>query len=114
MSAKQNPTPRPYILQPHRAGDIESFPGGKVSYLSPTPLPTGVTPLDFNQAIGAVNDTYLDFGGSKPTPFTWQVALGAPFIIFLMLVFLIPVLGGANVVYWKGYCPVLCRYCRAF
>jgi len=52
MSAKQHPTPRPDILQPHRAGDVESFPGGKVIYLSPVPLPTGVAPLDFNQAIG--------------------------------------------------------------
>ena len=94
MSAKQNPTPRPDILQPHRAGNIESFPGGKVIYLSPAPLPTGTPPLDFNQAIGEVNDAYLDFGGSLPTPFTWQVVLGGPFISFLMLAFLIPVLGG--------------------
>ncbi|MEL7893842.1 hypothetical protein [Vreelandella neptunia] len=114
MSAKQNPTPRPDMLQPQRAGDIASFPGGKVIYLSPVPLPTGAVPLDFNQAIGEVNDAYLDFGGSLPTPFTWQFTLGGPFISFLMFVFLIPVLGGANVVHWKGYCLVLCRDCRAF
>ncbi len=113
MSAKQSPTPRPDILQPHWAGDIESFPGGKVTYLSPAPLPTKSAPLDFNQAIGEVNDAYLDFGGSLPTPFTWQFTLGGPCISFLMFVFLI-VGGGANVVYRKGYCPILYRGCRAF
>lgn len=115
MNQKIPDSPRPDMLQPHRAGDVESFPGGKVIYLSPVPLPTGVAPLDFNQAIGEVNDAYLDFGGSLPTPFTWQFTLGGPFISFLMFVFLIPVLGGgANVVHWKGYCLVLCRDCRAF
>ncbi|MCW4150236.1 hypothetical protein OM427_11940 [Halomonas sp. 18H] len=97
MSAKQNPTPRPDMLQPHRAGDIESFPGGKVIYLSPTPLPTKSAPLDFNQAIGEVNDAYLDFGGSLPTPFTWQFTLGIPFIGFLMLAFLLPLIGGGAI-----------------
>lgn len=90
MSARQNSTPRPDILQPHRAGDIKSFPGGKVNYLSPTPLPTGTAPLDFNQAIGEVNDAYLDFRGSLPTPFTWQVVLGFPFISFLIMALVFP------------------------
>jgi hypothetical protein len=94
MSAKQNPTPRPDMLQPHRAGDIESFPGGKVIYLSPTPLPTKSAPLDFNQAIGEVNDAYLDFGGNLPTPFTWQVVLGVPFISSLWIVVLTPLVLG--------------------
>ncbi|EHJ91071.1 hypothetical protein [Vreelandella boliviensis] len=31
--------------------------------------------MDFNQEIGEVNDAYLDFGGSLPTPFTWQFTL---------------------------------------
>lgn len=91
MSAKQNPTPRPDILRSHRAGDTKSFPGGKVIYLSPTPLPTGTAPLDFNQAIGEVNDAYLDFGGSLPTPFTWQVVLGGPFISFLIMALIFPI-----------------------
>ncbi len=101
MSATQHPTPRPDILRPHRAGDIESFPGGKVIYISPTPLPTGAAPLDFNQAIGEVSDAYLDFGGSLPTPFTWQFTLGIPFIGFLMLAFLLPLIGGGNWNIWK-------------
>ncbi len=99
MSAKQPQTPRPDMAQPHRAGDIKPFPGGKVSYLSPGPLPTGAAPLDFNQAIGEVNDAYLDFGGSLPTPFTWQVTLGGPFISFLMFAFLLPLIGGAIGIY---------------
>ncbi|WP_447044378.1 hypothetical protein [Vreelandella sp. H-I2] len=108
MSQQAPDLPPPDILRPHQAGDVQFFPGGKVIYLSPTPLPTGIAPLDFNQAIGEVNDAYMDFGGSLPTPFTWQFTLGIPFIGFLMLAFLIPVLGGgANVVHWKGYCPIL-------
>ncbi|MDR5860437.1 hypothetical protein FZZ93_17315 [Halomonas eurihalina] len=94
MAANKPKTPRPDMAQPHRAGDIRSFPGGKVSYLSPVPLPTGSAPVDFNQAIGEMNDAYLDFGGSLPTPFTWQFTLGIPFIGFLMMAFLIPVMGG--------------------
>ncbi len=94
MSAKQRQTPRPDMAQPHRAGDMKPFPGGKVSYLSPAPLPTGAAPLDFNQAIDEVNDAYLDFGGSLPTPFTWQFTLGIPFIGFLMMIFLFPAIGG--------------------
>ncbi|MFJ5535730.1 hypothetical protein [Vreelandella titanicae] len=86
--------PQSDILQPHRAGDIESFPVGKVIYLSPAPLPTGAAPLDFNQAIGEVNDAYLDFGGSLPSPFTWQFTLGIPFISSLWVVVLTPLVLG--------------------
>lgn len=48
MNQREPDLPRPDILQPHRAGNIEPFPGGKVIYLSPAPLPTGTPPLDFN------------------------------------------------------------------
>ncbi|MDR5868716.1 hypothetical protein, partial [Halomonas koreensis] len=48
--------------------------------------------MDFNQAIGGVNDAYLDFGGSLPTPFTWQLTLGGPFTSFLMLALLMPLI----------------------
>ncbi|WP_246007509.1 hypothetical protein [Halomonas nitroreducens] len=94
MSNKEAQTPRPDMAQPHRAGDIEPFPSGQVSYLSPAPLPTGAAPLDFNQAIGEVNDAYLDFGGSLPTPFTWQFTLGIPFIGSLWIVVLTPLVLG--------------------
>ncbi len=94
MSAKEKQTPRPDMASPHRAGDIEPFPSGKVSYLSPAPLPTESTPVDFNQAIGEVNDTYLDFGGSLPTPFTWQFTLGGPFISSLWIIVLTPLVLG--------------------
>ncbi|MBB3232499.1 hypothetical protein [Halomonas stenophila] len=90
MAANKPQTPRPDMTQPQRAGDIESFPGGKVSYLSPAPLPTGSAPVDFNQAIGEVNDAYLDFGGSLPTPFTWQFTLGGPFTSFLIMSVIFP------------------------
>ncbi|RTR02051.1 hypothetical protein EKG36_12895 [Halomonas nitroreducens] len=73
---------------------MEPFPSGQVSYLSPAPLPTGAAPLDFNQAIGEVNDAYLDFGGSLPTPFTWQFTLGIPFIGSLWIVVLTPLVLG--------------------
>ncbi|RTQ99928.1 hypothetical protein [Halomonas nitroreducens] len=95
MMVKENQPPRPDMATPHRAGDSESFAGGKVSYLSPGPLPTGAAPVDFNQAIGEVNDVYLDLGGSLPTPFTWQLALGGPFTSFLIVAFLFPFFGAA-------------------
>ncbi|MEL7978730.1 hypothetical protein AAG584_01715 [Vreelandella titanicae] len=94
MSAKQNSALRPDMLQPHRAGDVKSFPGGKIIYLSPAPLPIESAPLDFNQAIGEVNDAYLDFGGSLPSPFTWQFTLGIPFISSLWVVVLTPLVLG--------------------
>ncbi|WP_152478329.1 hypothetical protein [Halomonas sp. THAF12] len=104
MTAKENQTPRPDMAQPHRAGDITPFPAGKIIYLSPMPLPTGAAPVDFNQAIGEVNDAYLDLGGSLPTPFTWQFTLGIPFISYLMLAFLVPLIGGGAVgLYGKSF-----------
>lgn len=53
--------------------------------------------MDFNQAIGEVNDTYLDFGGSLPTPFTWQFTLGTPFIGFLIMALVFPLFSAAMV-----------------
>lgn len=102
MTANKAQTPRPDMAQPHRAGDITPFPAGKVIYLSPVPLPTGAAPVDFNQAIGEVNDTYMDFGGSLPTPFTWQFTLGIPFISYLMMAFLMPLIIGAAVGVYGG------------
>lgn len=90
MTDNEIQTPRPDMAQSHRAGDVATFPGGKVSYLSPVPLPTGSAPVDFNQAVGEVNDTYLDFGGSLPTPFTWQFTLGGPFTTFLIMAIVFP------------------------
>ncbi len=94
MAAKAPQQARPDITQPHQAGDSETIPGGKITYLAPAPLPTGSLPVDFNQAIGEVNATYLDFGGSLPTPFTWQFTLGIPFISFLWFALLTPLVLG--------------------
>ena len=45
MSQKAPDLPRPAFFQPLRADDIESFPGGKVIYLSPILLPTKSAPF---------------------------------------------------------------------
>lgn len=42
MSQLAPDLPQPDATQPYEAGDIESFSGGKIIYLSPTPLPKSV------------------------------------------------------------------------
>ncbi len=80
----QTATPRG-LDQPHKAGDSQSFPGGRVSYLAPLPLPTGEPPHDYAHAIGEVNDTYLSFGTGLPPVFGWQLRLGGPFFAGIVL-----------------------------
>jgi hypothetical protein len=82
----------PQLQQPHKAGDIETFPGGQVSYLAPLPLPTGHPVQDYGHAVGEVNDTYLDFGVGLPHVFGWQMTIGMPFACWVMVVFLWPLL----------------------
>ncbi|MBN7822239.1 hypothetical protein [Bowmanella yangjiangensis] len=56
----------PGLDRPHKAGDSQGFPGGRVSYLAPLPLPTGEPPHDYAHAVGAVNDVYLSLGVGMP------------------------------------------------
>lgn len=76
----------------HRAGDVVGFPGGKVSYLAPLPLPTGQPAQDYAHAVGEVNDTYLDFGVGLPPVFGWQLTLGLPLGGWAMSAVLFPLL----------------------
>ncbi|EPC00868.1 hypothetical protein L861_05565 [Litchfieldella anticariensis FP35 = DSM 16096] len=82
--------PQPTPGQPHRAGDTERIGTSKVTYLAPLPLPTGLSPLspvDFSQVIGEMNDVYLDYGAGPPTVFGYQLAIWGPlFFIFFCLV----------------------------
>src|SRR5690606_16359863 len=75
-----------------KAGDVSTFSGGRVSYLSPLPLPTGLPARDYAHAVGEVNDTYMDFGTGLPNVFAWQATLGGPFTFWIMSVGLMPVL----------------------
>jgi hypothetical protein len=77
--------PKPY------AGMIESFPSGQVSYLAPFPLPTHMPAQDYGNAVGGVNDRFMDFGPGLPAVFGWQVIIGGPFAFFCMGAFLFPV-----------------------
>jgi hypothetical protein len=86
------PLPAPHIEQPHKAGDVEPFPSGKITYLSPLPLPTPMPP--YGPHIGELNDVYMDFGTGLPQIFSWQMTLGLPFSGAFMVAFLIPLLGG--------------------
>ena len=61
------------------AGLLEAFPTGQVTYLAPLPLPTDLPPQDYGQAVGEVNDIYLDLGVGLPSVFGWQMTLGGPF-----------------------------------
>ncbi|MEB0080355.1 hypothetical protein QN406_25345, partial [Pseudomonas sp. MH10out] len=52
--------PEPNLQHPKKAGDVEPFPSGRVTYLAPLPLPTQApTHCPY---VGELNDVYLDFG----------------------------------------------------
>ncbi|WP_445177947.1 hypothetical protein [Pseudomonas sp. McL0111] len=78
--------------QPRKAGDIEPFTGGKITYLAPLPLPTPMPP--YGPHIGELNDVYMDFGLGSPQVFMWQMTLGGPFTVAFMIAFLFPPLIG--------------------
>ena len=78
--------------QPPRAGRSEPFPSGRLSFLSPKPLPTGLPPVDHGHAVGEVNNSYLDFGAGATSVFGWQMTLGGPFGLFLLGAFGFPLI----------------------
>ncbi|WP_082934428.1 hypothetical protein [Pseudomonas sp. DR 5-09] len=80
------------VETPRTAGYIEPFPGGRVTYLAPLPLPTPLPP--FGPHIGELNDGYMDFGLGSPQVFMWQMTLGGPFSVACMIAFLFPLIGG--------------------
>ena len=82
------PVSAPQLQQPRKAGDIEPFPSGKMTYLAPLPLPTPMPP--YGPHIGELNDVYMDFGLGSPQVFSWQVILGGPLSGALMIAFLCP------------------------
>ncbi|MEB0097283.1 hypothetical protein [Pseudomonas sp. DC1.2] len=84
--------PAPHLEQSRKAGDIEPFPSGKITYLAPLPLPTPMPPS--GPHIGELNEVYMDFGLGSPEVFSWQVILGLPFSGAFMIAFLIPLFSG--------------------
>ena len=87
-----NPVPTPHLEQSHKAGDIEPFPSGKITYLAPLPLPTPLPPHGPN--IGELNEVYMDFGLGSPQVFMWQMTLGGPFSVTFSVIFLFPLFTG--------------------
>ena len=86
------PLGAPELQQPKKAGDIEPFPNGKMTYLAPLPLPTPMPP--YGPHIGEMNDVYMDFGLGSPQVFSWQVILGGTFSISFSVIFLFPLITG--------------------
>src|SRR5690242_9577859 len=82
----------PQVETPRKAGNVEPFPSGKVTYLSPIPLPTLTPP--YGPHIGELNDVCMDFGLGKPEVFMWQMTLGGPFSVSFSVAFLFPLVGG--------------------
>ncbi|WP_259698010.1 hypothetical protein [Pseudomonas frederiksbergensis] len=80
--------PLPHLEQQRKAGDVEPFPSGKITYLAPLPLPTPMPP--HGPHIGELNDVYMEFGLGWPQIFSWQVILGLPFSGTCMFIFLFP------------------------
>jgi len=85
-----SPMPAPQLKQSRKAGDVEPFPSGRITYLAPLPLPTALPP--HGPHIGELNEVFMDFGLGSPQVFMWQVTLGGPFSGTLMLAFLPPML----------------------
>ncbi|MHC8389248.1 hypothetical protein ACYZTM_14680 [Pseudomonas sp. MDT2-39-1] len=83
-----SPMPVPHLEQSRKAGDVEPFPSGKITYLAPLPLPTPLPP--HGPHIGELNEVYMDFGLGSPEVFSWQVILGGPFTLACMFAFLFP------------------------
>ncbi|QHD02056.1 hypothetical protein PspS04_17565 [Pseudomonas sp. S04] len=90
----------PSLEQPRKAGDIEPFPSGKITYLAPLPLPTPVPP--YGPHIGELNDVYMDFGLGSPQVFMWQMTLGGAFNVSFSVIFLFPLITGLLGVFF-GY-----------
>ncbi|MCE9662827.1 hypothetical protein LY622_05190 [Halomonas sp. M5N1S17] len=89
MRNKTPDLPQPELSQPHRAGDTQAIPGGRITYLAPLPLSTGQPPLDMSKAVSELNDTWLDFGGGWPNVFGWQMITAGwcGFLLLCVLVF---------------------------
>jgi hypothetical protein len=85
-------TGRPLLEQQAKAGEVEPFPSGSITYLAPLPLPTLIPP--YGPHIGDLNDRYLDFGFGSPQVFAWQVILGGPLSGAVMTAFLFPAIIG--------------------
>jgi len=76
------------LQHPKKAGDVEPFPSGRVTYLAPLPLPTqSPTHCPY---VGELNDVYLDFGLGSPKVFSWQYTFGIPFNAFILFTIFIP------------------------
>ena len=86
------PLSPPQLGQSRRAGDVEPFPSGKITYLAPLPLPTALPP--HGPHIGELNEVYMDFGLGSPQVFMWQMTLGGPFSGAFSIAFLFPLIGG--------------------
>jgi hypothetical protein len=86
------PVPTPHLEQSRKAGDVEPFPSGRITYLAPLPLPTPLPP--HGPHIGELNEVYMDFGLGSPQVFMWQMTLGGPFCITFSVIFLFPLFTG--------------------
>jgi hypothetical protein len=93
MTKSSSDAPPPLHREPY-AGMVENFPGGQVIYLAPGPLPTDMPAQDYGNAVGGVNDTYMDFGLGMPAVFGWQAGLGGSLSFFCMTAFLAPLIFG--------------------
>jgi hypothetical protein len=87
-----SPIAVPHLEQSRKAGDVEPFPCGKITYLAPLPLPTPLPP--HGPHIGELNEVYMDFGLGSPQVFMWQMTLGGPFSITFSVIFLFPLFTG--------------------
>ncbi|NUT75914.1 hypothetical protein HNO86_12760 [Pseudomonas sp. C1C7] len=67
---------------------MDSFSGGRITFMAPLPLPTLLPP--FGPHIGEFTDVHMDFGSGSPKVYFWQVTFGVPLAIACMFAFLLP------------------------
>ncbi|WP_298450325.1 hypothetical protein [uncultured Marinobacter sp.] len=77
---------------PPGVGRSETFPTGRLTFLSPKPLPTAAEPIDYGHVVTDIGESCLDFGTGVPPVFGWQATIGIPFFFFLLLAFVLPFL----------------------
>ncbi|WP_447044380.1 hypothetical protein [Vreelandella sp. H-I2] len=90
MSQKAPDLPQPDTTQPHQAGETQSIPGGRITYLAPKPLSTAHDALDMNGTLNNLNKAYLDVGGGYMDAFGWQLLTGVAFGFFLLFGVIVP------------------------
>ena len=102
MTKRNKPAAHEYLKHNPKAGDRQPFLSGVITYLAPLPLPTQQAPIDYEEVVGSLNDTYLMYGSGRATLFSWQMILGGPLTLFALFVLILPLIAGGGTLLLGG------------